>query len=61
VNRYGISLTVFIGSIIGILLSYPNPPATSLIVFGMLNGGCALISCAFGVQIMRFLGLASDR
>jgi hypothetical protein len=60
VNRYGISLTVFAGSIIGILLCYPSPPATSLLIFGALNGSFALICCAFGVHILRYFGLASD-
>jgi hypothetical protein len=60
VNRYGISLTVFIGSMIGIFLVYPQASAVGLAMFGLLNGGFALLVCVVAVQVMTYFGLIED-
>ena len=45
---------------IGILVNYPSPPATSLIAFGLINGAFAFITCAFGVHVLRYSGIVPD-
>jgi hypothetical protein len=60
VNRYGISLTVLAGSVIGVLINYPHAPALSLFVFATLNAGFALLTCVVCGWALRYFGVLHE-
>jgi hypothetical protein len=60
VNRYGISLTVLVGSILGVLINYPHAPALSLLVFAAINAAFAMLTCVVFGWALRYFGVLHE-
>jgi hypothetical protein len=61
VNRYGISLTVLIGSVVGVLINYPHAPVASLVFLATINAGFAFFACVVLGSILRYFGVIPEK